>query len=687
MPTLLGGNQVLDGTGGTSATFITLAGAQLALPLTPTTGTGFTLVSSSEPGKFTFTSALGGVEFGGSTIYSQTPNSDLTLKSTGTGALVLSGNVQINAQRLTVTTATFNDLTVTGPAAFTSSVTDVTMASGLYITKTLEVGADTTVHGQFFAYGNTYLSPADGVVNLKPTGLGTVDIDPETTGLIDNMVIGLYTRRAAYFTNIDTNTLSVTTATVTDRLNGGSLYDSGNRVITDLSLTLGPGLSGSATRVGTTASVVLTNTGVTSIIAGSYVTVSTSTGDVTISNNANLQAVTDLGYSTTNPMDINNASPSTSTLTGALTVKGGVGIQGALYVKDLFVNGNNITTSTFNGGTITNPLNVQNTTSATSSSTGAVVILGGLGVGGNIYGNFLFDQNARVITTATIGSFGVSKIIAGTDINVSPSSGTGTVTVNDISTLQSVTDRGATTNRKITFANTSTSTNQTDGAVVVTGGVGIGANLNVGGATQFGVNNFAWLSIGDADTASQVGIASKGSYSGIDINIIPQGNAAVIIDSVKNAVSTTSAALQVLGGIGVAKDVIVGGNITIVGGAKIGDSLTNSFTSPAYYLGTPVSLDSFNITQYRTAKYLVQIVDYGQTPNFVHSAEILVTHDDNGASTQGYIVQYGLVSNYGELGTWDSIFDSGTNQLVLQFTPTYNPSNMIVKVHRTVLTV
>jgi hypothetical protein len=316
-----------------------------------------------------------------------------------------------------------------------------------------------------------------------------------------------------------------------------------------------------------------------------------------------------------------------------------------------------------------------------------VVILGGLGVGGNIYGNFLFDQNARVITTATIGSFGVSKIIAGTDINVSPSSGTGTVTVNDISTLQSVTDRGATTNRKITFANTSTSTNQTDGAVVVTGGVGIGANLNVGGATQFGVNNFAWLSIGDADTASQVGIASKGSYSGIDINIIPQGNAAVIIDSVKNAVSTTSAALQVLGGIGVAKDVIVGGNITIVGGAKIGDSLTNSFTSPAYYLGTPVSLDSFNITQYRTAKYLVQIVDYGQTPNFVHSAEILVTHDDNGASTQGYIVQYGLVSNYGELGTWDSIFDSGTNQLVLQFTPTYNPSNMIVKVHRTVLTV
>jgi hypothetical protein len=50
MPTLLGGNQVLDGTGGTSATFITLSGAQLALPATPSTGTGFTLVSSPETG-------------------------------------------------------------------------------------------------------------------------------------------------------------------------------------------------------------------------------------------------------------------------------------------------------------------------------------------------------------------------------------------------------------------------------------------------------------------------------------------------------------------------------------------------------------------------------------------------------------------------------------------------------------
>ena len=77
----------------------------------------------------------------------------------------------------------------------------------------------------------------------------------------------------------------------------------------------------------------------------------------------------------------------------------------------------------------------------------------------------------------------------------------------------------------------------------------------------------------------------------------------------------------------------------------------------------------------------------GYTPNLVHSAEILVTHDDNGADTVGYIVQYGLVTNAGELGSWDSIYTTSTHKLILQFTPTYVPTELIVKVHRTVLTV
>lgn len=48
-------------------------------------------------------------------------------------------------------------------------------------------------------------------------------------------------------------------------------------------------------------------------------------------------------------------------------------------------------------------------------------------------------------------------------------------------TLQDVTTAGATTSTAITITNTSTSINKTTGALVVTGGVGIGETLNVGG--------------------------------------------------------------------------------------------------------------------------------------------------------------------------------------------------------------
>jgi hypothetical protein len=150
------------------------------------------------------------------------------------------------------------------------------------------------------------------------------------------------------------------------------------------------------------------------------------------------------------------------------------------------------------------------------------------------------------------------------------------------------------------------------------------------------------------------------------------------ITTTTNSTSTTTGALTVVGGIGIGGDVVIGGGIVI------GDSLTNSVTAPAVLVNSPINLDSFAVTRYRTAKYVVQIVDLGYTPNLVHSCEILVTHDNNGVDTLGYIVQYAIVTNFGELGTWDSVYSAGN--LVLRFTPNYSPANMLVKVTRTVLT-
>ena len=155
---------------------------------------------------------------------------------------------------------------------------------------------------------------------------------------------------------------------------------------------------------------------------------------------------------------------------------------------------------------------------------------------------------------------------------------------------------------------------------------------------------------------------------------------------------TTSGALIVTGGVGIGGDVNIGGyvsapNITATNSLVVGDSLYNSFSGQALSLGVPITLDAFKTDEYRSAKYLVQIVEKSVTPNMVHCAELLLTHDGNDGTTLGYILQYGIVTNYGELGTWDAVYDVGSTRMLLQFTPTYNPSQMYVTINRHLLTV
>jgi hypothetical protein len=81
----------------------------------------------------------------------------------------------------------------------------------------------------------------------------------------------------------------------------------------------------------------------------------------------------------------------------------------------------------------------------------------------------------------------------------------------------------------------------------------------------------------------------------------------------------------------------------------------------------------------------VQVTDTGVTPNKVHVAEFIVFHDNNGVSTQAYVIQYGIGSNTGELGIWDAAYNTGI--ITLQFTPNYIPGALTVKTVRTAITV
>ena len=63
------------------------------------------------------------------------------------------------------------------------------------------------------------------------------------------------------------------------------------------------------------------------------ITISSSTGFLVFSNASTLQTVTNRGNSTTNKIIISNATESTSTTTGALIVRGGIGIGGNSYIE------------------------------------------------------------------------------------------------------------------------------------------------------------------------------------------------------------------------------------------------------------------------------------------------------------------------------------------------------------------
>lgn len=129
------------------------------------------------------------------------------------------------------------------------------------------------------------------------------------------------------------------------------------------------------------------------------------------------------------------------------------------------------TSQTFNSVTITT------STNASSTNSGALQIYGGVGIGGDLWiGGTLYSNSQPVITTATLGA----SIFGGTDITVT-STGTTSSTFlrfDNTSTLQTVTNRGQTTTNALFFSNATESLSTNTGALVVSGGIGVGKRVN-----------------------------------------------------------------------------------------------------------------------------------------------------------------------------------------------------------------
>ena len=375
-------------------------------------------------------------------------------------------------------------------------------------------------------------------------------------------------------------------------------------------------------------------------------------------------------------------------------------------------------TSATHGTFRTGKIILTDSTPATSNVTGALIVTGGAGISGSLYASNLFDNSNRVLTSVsiiagtgltgggtitgpsgsvTLNSNGVLLLTAGTDTAISTS--TGNILIWNTSTFQTITDRGNSTTNIISILNTSQSFDGQTGALVISGGVGVGSDVNVDG--QVYINHNEVLTTASIKNLFVAGVdmlitadLSSGSVTFDNTSTLEtvtgRGSTTTHAISITNntpSITNETGALVVSGGVGIGQDLFVNGTVSSnkinTTTLKIGNS-QYSYFDHTYTIDTmtEIVIDQFGFQNYETVKYLVQIT--GQLPasstTLFHSSELLVTHDSNGVDTLGYLVQYGIITNFGELGTWEVKTTNGI--LNLTFLPSLSLNNVQFKVSK-----
>lgn len=155
-----------------------------------------------------------------------------------------------------------------------------------------------------------------------------------------------------------------------------------------------------------------------------------------------------------------------------------------------------------------------------------------------------------------------------------------TITSTEEDTLQTVTDRGASTSNAITITNATASTSTATGAFVVTGGVGIGGDTNIGGdiavnggditttATTATVFNTNATTVNIAGAGTTVSIGSSTGNTTVNNNLVVSGD--LTVNGSTTTIDTTTLRVEdkniEIGFIDTPTDTTAnGGGITLLG--------------------------------------------------------------------------------------------------------------------------
>ena len=231
---------------------------------------------------------------------------------------------------------------------------------------------------------------------------------------------------------------------------------------------------------------------------------------------------------------ISNETDSTTTTNGSIVTNGGVGIAKALNVgTNATVGGNlSVSGSTSQSGSAS----ILNTTESTSTSTGSVVAAGGVGIAKNL--NVGGSAKILVATDSTSSTTGALTVVGGVGVEKSLNVGADANVGGNVSITGTTTQQG-----NVSVASVAESTSTSTGSIVTAGGVGIAKKLQVGSDASVGGN----LSI--AGTSTLVGKSS--------------------VSNAEDSTTSTTGAFTVAGGVGVAKALNVGTTLAVAGDASV----------------------------------------------------------------------------------------------------------------------
>ena len=219
-------------------------------------------------------------------------------------------------------------------------------------------------------------------------------------------------------------------------------------------------------------------------------------------------------------------------------------------------------------------LTIYSTTVTTSTTTGALVVAGGVGIGGTLFtdpgkrssvSGFAISDGAGTGNSIILNSAAVTTSFTSGALIVAGGVGIGGTLFTDPSKRSSVSgfaiSNGAGTGNSIILNSAAVTTSTTSGALIVAGGVGIGGTLFTDPAKTSSISGFGF---------------SNGAGSG----------SSIILSSTVLSNTTSSGALIISGGAGIAKSLNIGEGINLWNGSNY-TGLKSGATSDIQYTLPP----------------------------------------------------------------------------------------------------